>query len=151
MNANLNQYQRNQILTASPEQILLMLYDGAIKFCRQAIIATQGDKLPEKLEGIRRTLAIVTEFSDSLNHEIGGQIAADLDALYQFMVRELHAARKDINCEHLNNVETLLVNLRGTWAEAIEICKNEQVLQVKKHPAGEEASGDFANRLFAAG
>lgn len=151
MNASLNQYQRNQILTASPEQILLMLYDGAIKFCRQAIIATQDNKLPEKLEGIRRTLAIVTEFSDSLNHEIGGDIAADLDAIYHFMVRELHAARKDSSNEHLVNVETLLVNLRGTWSEAIEICRNEQVLQVKKQQAGEETSGAFANRLFAAG
>ena len=151
MNANMNQYQRNHILTASPEQILLMLYDGAIKFCRQALIATEKNELQSKLEGIRRTLAIVTEFSDSLNHEIGGEIAADLDGLYSYMIRELHASRRDTTGDHLKIVERLLVDLRATWAEAIDICKTEQVMLAKKQQAVEERAGLFANRLSASG
>lgn len=151
MNANLNQYQRNHILTATPEQLLLMLYDGAIKFCKQALNATHNDELPQKLEGIRKTLAIVTEFSDSLNHEIGGQIAADLDALYAFMIRELHAARRDSSGEHLDNVMRLLIDLRETWAEAIDINKTEQAVLGKKQQADRAMSEQPSNRVYAAG
>lgn len=151
MNANLNQYQRNHILTATPEQILLMLYDGAIKFCKQALNATHNEELPNKLEGIRKTLAIVTEFSDSLDHEIGGQIASDLDALYAFMVRELHAARRDDTGEHLENVLRLLSDLRETWAEAIEINKTEQAVLGKKQQAERAMADQTTNRVYAAG
>ena len=126
MNAYMNQYQANQILTASPEQILIMLYDGAIRFCRQAIAAGESGDTVTKLERISKTFAIITEFSNSLNHEIGGHIAEDLDGLYHFMLRELNAARNDPTGEHLRNVEKLLVDLRLTWGEAIEINRREQ-------------------------
>lgn len=122
----MNQYQTNQILTASPEQILIMLYDGAIRFCRQAIAASDTGNVAVKLEKISKTFAIITEFSNSLNHDIGGNIAADLDGLYHFMLRELNNARKDSTGEHLRNVEKLLVDLRLTWGEAIEVNKQEQ-------------------------
>ncbi|MBU1233932.1 MAG: flagellar export chaperone FliS, partial [Proteobacteria bacterium] len=89
MNPYMNQYQNNQIQTASPEKILIMLYDGAIRFTRQAMQAMDaGDKAVQG-ERISRAMAIVCEFSNTLDHEIGGEIAADLDALYSFMTREL--------------------------------------------------------------
>ena len=71
MNAYMNQYQQNQIMTASKEQILLMLYDGAIKFCRQALAANEDGNVIEKLGKISKAFAIITEFSNSLNHGIG--------------------------------------------------------------------------------
>jgi len=126
MNGYTNQYQQNQILTASQDQILLMLYDGAIKFCKQAIKADAENDLAEKLGRISKVFAIVTEFSNSLNHEIGGEIAADLDSLYFFMMRELNHARTDKTGKHLQTVLNLLADLRETWAEAIEINRKEQ-------------------------
>ncbi|BCL60553.1 flagellar protein FliS [Desulfomarina profundi] len=126
MNAYMNQYQQNQVMTASREQILIMLYDGAIRFCHQAIAASRAGNMEEKIGRIAKIFAIITEFSNSLDHNIGGEIAADLDGLYQFMLRELHKARKDPGEEHLKIVEGLLVDLRQTWSEAIEITKNEQ-------------------------
>jgi len=72
MNPYLNQYQHNQVMTASQEQILLMLYDGAIRFCRQALVASEAGKVGDKLGRIAKVFAIVTEFSNTLNHEIGG-------------------------------------------------------------------------------
>jgi flagellar protein FliS len=80
----------------------------------------------EKLGRISKTLAIITEFSNTLNHEIGGQIAADLDGLYQFMIRELNAARKDETGEKLKTVERLLVDLRETWGQAVDINREQQ-------------------------
>lgn len=133
MNAYMNQYQQNQIMTASKEQILIMLYDGAIKFCRQATAANNAGNATEKLGRIAKVFAIVTEFSNSLNHEIGPEIAADLDALYQFMLRELNLARTDTSGEHLENVEKLLVDLRLTWGEAVEINKKELSALVQQH------------------
>ncbi|MBU0665489.1 MAG: flagellar export chaperone FliS [Proteobacteria bacterium] len=131
MNAYTNQYQQrqyqqNHIYTATQEQILIMLYDGAIRFTRQAIMAGEQGNQAEKLGRISKTLAIITEFSNTLNHEIGGKIAADLDGLYQFMIRELNAARKDESGEKLKTVERLLVDLRETWGQAIDINHQQQ-------------------------
>lgn len=138
MNAYMNQYQQNQVMTASPEQILIMLYDGAIKFCRQAIAANNDGNVTEKLGRIAKVFAIIAEFSNSLDHEIGPEIAADLDALYQFMLRELNQARTDTTGEHLTNVEKLLVDLRLTWGEAVEINRKELGALVQQHAQVEQ-------------
>ncbi len=149
MNPYLNQYQHNQVMTASREQILLMLYDGAIRFCRQALAASEAGKVGDKLGRIAKVVAIVTEFSNTLNHQIGGEIAEDLDGLYFFMLRELNKARTDASGEHLRVVERLLVDLRLTWGEAVEINKKEQGLLAGKPPEGETDAPRA--RLTAAG
>ncbi|MBW2185937.1 MAG: flagellar export chaperone FliS [Deltaproteobacteria bacterium] len=126
MNAYTQQYQQNQILSASPEQILVMLYDGAIRFTRQAMIGIEGGRPSMKVEGISRAMAIITEFANTLDHEIGGEIAANLDGLYSFMIRELTQATLNDDMEKLKVVEGLLVDLRQTWIEAIEVARNEK-------------------------
>lgn len=150
MNAYMNQYHENQIMTASREQILIMLYDGAIRFCRQAMAANNAGNKALKLEKSGKVLAIVTEFSNSLNHEIGGEIAENLDALYHFMTRELLEARKVDTNEHLKVVETLLVDLRQTWAEAIETNKREQQA-VPKQPENHQGPQLSRSTISAAG
>jgi flagellar protein FliS len=119
------QYSHNHIATASPEQILIMLYDGAIRFTRQAIKASEQNIQTEKLGRISKAFAIITEFSNTLNHDIGGHIAEDLDGLYQFMLRELNKAGSEPGEKSLKVVEGLLVDLRQTWAEAILVNKKE--------------------------
>ena len=147
----MNQYQQNQIMTATREQILIMLYDGAIRFCHQAIAASRAGNNDEKIGRIAKIFAIITEFSNSLDHNIGGDIAADLDGLYQFMLRELHKARKNPGEEHLIVVERLLTDLRQTWSEAIEITKNEQnTITFEKQDKTNEMQHQI-NRLSAAG
>ncbi|GAB6192638.1 flagellar export chaperone FliS [Desulfocastanea catecholica] len=150
-NPYMNQYQQNQVMTASQEQILIMLYDGAIRFCRQAIAADEAGNMAEKLGRIAKVYAIITEFSNSLNHEIGGAIAADLDGLYHFMLRELTKARKEPSGEYLRSVEKLLVDLRLTWGEAVEINKKELGLLVQQHQADEREPQMPTRRLSAAG
>jgi flagellar secretion chaperone FliS len=121
----INQYQNNHILTASPEQILLMLYDGAIRFTRQAIHGMEEGNMSSAHHGIKKALAIITEFTNSLDHEIGGEIAENLDALYGFMIRELSLANLQKDTEKLRVVERLLVDLRATWGEAVELNKQQ--------------------------
>ena len=151
MNAYMNQYLQNQIMTASKEQILLMLYDGAIKFCRQALAANENGNVIEKLGKISKAFAIITEFSNSLNHEIGGDIAADLDGLYQFMLRELGKARTETSAEHLQNVEKLLVDLRLTWGEAVEINSKELGMLVQQNQEKEREGQAPVRSISAAG
>lgn len=121
MNAYTNQYQQNHIATASREQILLMLYDGAIRFAKQAKQGIIDKDMSIKGRYIGKTIAIVSEFSTSLDHEIGGKIAADLDALYNYIINELSKANLDNNTDPLDIVVDMLQDLRNTWAEAIEI------------------------------
>lgn len=126
MNGYTNQYLNNQIATSSREQILLMLYDGAIRFSKQAKIAITEDNPSDKGKYIGKTMAIISEFSNSLNHEIGGQMASDLDALYAYMLKELSRANVSNDTGPIDTVCTMLCELRATWAEAIEINNAEQ-------------------------
>lgn len=149
-NSYSNQYRNNQILTASQEQILLLLYDGAIRFCRQAIVACEAGDHQEKLGRINKTYAIIDEFSNSLNHDIGGDIALDLERLYDFMMRQLGDARREDSCEKLKVVENLLVDLRATWGEAVEINKKEQGVIAQQREAEPEMAMHLP-RLSVAG
>lgn len=125
----MNNYHQNQIDTASREQILIMLYDGAIRFNRQAMKALEEKDQDLKNYGIQKAMAIIAEFRNTLDHKIGGEIASNLDALYDFMIRSLTQANIDNNIEHLQVVDGLLVDLRATWKEAIEIAKKENRTQ----------------------
>jgi len=140
-----SQYQQNQILSASPEQILLMLFDGAIRFTRQAMLALEEENTAGFCHGVSKSMAIITEFSNSLDHSVGGEIAENLDALYSFMIRELIQANLHKDMEKMRVVETLLVDLRSTWGEAILLNKQgqtpiNQVLSIPKAPYSNNAT-----------
>ncbi len=121
MNGYVNQYQNNQIATASREQILLMLYDGAIRFSKQAKKGLKEGDIATKGRYISKVMAILAELSNSLDHEIGGEIAGNLDALYNYMQKELSKANVENEVGPIDTVCTMLCELRATWAEAIEI------------------------------
>jgi len=121
------QYQNNQISTASREQILLMLYDGAIRFCKQAKIAVEQNDTANKGKYIGKAMAIISEFSNSLDHQIGGEIAENLDSLYAYMLKELTRANINNETPPIDSTCTMLCELRATWHEAIEINNNLKV------------------------
>ncbi len=141
MNAYMNQYQNNQILTASPEQVLIILYDGAIRFVRQAQQAIEEKNVPARTRSIGKAVAIITEFSNTLDYEIGGEIAVDLGRLYDFMVRELAAANARGDAEKLKPVENILLELREAWVEAAKIYARE------KQPSSESTGSSIAAAL----
>lgn len=125
MNAYLNQYKNNQIFSASPEQIMIMLYDGAIRFLTQAMQGIEDGNIELKNHGIQKAMAIVMEFRNTLDHNIGGKIAADLDSLYDYMIREMIQANINLDRSKLEAVHTMLSDLRDTWKEAIVIARSE--------------------------
>lgn len=128
MNAYMNQYQNNQVTTASPEKILIMLYDGAIRFVRQAKLAIVEGRQGDKATAIGKAIAIITEFSNTLDYEVGGEIAQNLYSLYDFMVRELSAVNARSKAERLDPVEKILQDLREAFVGAIDI-NNQNVKQ----------------------
>jgi flagellar protein FliS len=112
-------YQKTQVTTAKPEKILLMLYEGAIKFNKLAIIKMKEKNVAEKGKNISKTLAIVSELMNTLDHEKGGQLAADLENLYMFMMDKLIEANMFNRVEDLEAVERLLTTLYTAWQDVV--------------------------------
>ena len=128
---SVNAYQRYkdaQYSTASPEQLMLMLYEGAIKFARQA----QEEMREKNIEGannkLKKTGDIISELMVSLDMEQGGEIARNLYNLYDYMSRRLIQAniRKDPGL--VDEVITLLTSLKESWEEVIGRVRS-QVIQ----------------------
>ncbi len=117
MKQGANAYKKTSVTTASPGQIVVMLYEAAIRQTKRAIDAIdRGDKAV-KGEAIGKVHDIVNELSNSLNFEVGGKIAEDLERLYSFMVDQLIRANAENEKAPLDavlkNLETLLQGWRG--------------------------------------
>ena len=132
-NAYSDNYLRNQIESASKEQLLIMFYDGAIRFVNRAENAVRENNIEQRNYCINKASSIIAELSVTLDHQIGGQIAADLEALYDFMKRELIKANVKNSLAPLETVKTLLTDLSETWKQAIEINKEESPSSVMQH------------------
>ncbi|MGI6657717.1 MAG: flagellar export chaperone FliS [Desulfobulbus sp.] len=125
MNPYTNQYRLNTITSASPEQLMLMLYDGAIRFLAQAIQAIENDMIDKRAHFINKASAIVSEFAATLNHSVNPELTENLDALYGYMLNRMMEANLKNDTAPLIEVKKMLSDLRSTWAKAIEINKQE--------------------------
>jgi flagellar protein FliS len=114
------QYQKTQVVTASREKILLMLYEGAIRFTKQARVAMNDKKIAEKGKAISKATAILSELMATLDFKIGGQLAQDLENLYIFMIDKLIEANVHNKVECLDDVEKLLNTLYTAWKDVVE-------------------------------
>jgi flagellar protein FliS len=122
-------YQTQAVLTASPGLLVLMLYDGALRFLAKAHVALEADKDDwHRFEVINRNIQkaqnIIAELKGTLNHDAGGEVAANLDRLYEYYIRRLHEAnfKKDVN--PVIEVEGLLGELRDGWSEMLHRKEN---------------------------
>ncbi|HSV30821.1 MAG TPA: flagellar export chaperone FliS [Atribacteraceae bacterium] len=110
-------YQRNAVDTGSPLRLIIMLYDGAIRFFRLAEKARQDGNAEQVREHIFKAEKIIFELMASLNIEEGGEIAAGLFRLYQFMVDQCSHVHEENGAEALANILKILVGLRASWVE----------------------------------
>ena len=133
--AYMNQYFENQVNTASPEQLLIMLYNGAIRFVGEAEEAMANKKIAYRGERISKAIAILSELSATLDHEIGGEIAANLESLYDYMIRTLLAANVQDDASKLVEVREMLSGMRDTWLDAIDKVRSEQAAEVSESVA----------------
>ena len=117
-------YQTQAVLTASPGQLVLMLYDAALRFLSQARAALEGDENDwRRFEVINRNIQkaqnIIAELRGTLNHQAGAGIAASLDRLCEYYNQRLFVANIKKDVAPVIEVEGLLRELRDGWAEML--------------------------------
>ena len=130
MNKNrAEQYKRTQINTSSPGKLLLMLYQGAIKFSKLAIKNIEAEEIEASHKNIIKVQNIVLELKSTLDKEKGGQLADQLEKLYDFIYQELLQANLKKDITHLNNIIPLLEELYTAYKE---IVLNQKSPELKK-------------------
>lgn len=137
INHYLQQYQRNQIETADGGKLLLMLYEGALRFLGQGRKALAEGDLEVANNSLLRAQDIVAELISSLNLE-AGEVAVGLFRLYEYMHYLLVEANIKKRPEPLEQVEKMLLELKGAWKEALfSLQGTEEGAGVEKSPPGE--------------
>jgi flagellar protein FliS len=111
----LNAYRESAVLTASPEQLVIMLYDGANRFLTQSAIAMRDGRVALAGEKLRRAEAIIDELLATLDMSVG-EIAERLQALYVFFKEHLTSARLEQDASKVEDVARFMGELRSAWA-----------------------------------
>jgi flagellar protein FliS len=127
--ANVNRYKRNKVLLSDPGEILLALYDGAIKFCKQARIAIENNNPAQKGQKIGSVMAILTELSATLDHDRAPELCDNLARLYDYLIDRLQVASGEMDVGPLDEVTVHLQKLRETWGEAVRIAAQEKSVE----------------------
>ncbi len=116
------QYQRSKILTASPAELTLMLYEGAIKFGNIAIDAIEAKEVEKAHEHIVKVQRIIQEFRATLNMKY--PVAQDFENVYSYLASRLVEANVKKDAEIMREVVEHLRTMRETWIEVMR--KNKQ-------------------------
>jgi flagellar protein FliS len=127
MSQNMYQkYKQTSVTSASREKLLLMLYEGAIKFTKQAIIACEMKDIGNRGLYIGKAYDIIMELSNTLNFEVGGDIAKNLEQLYIYIMEQLTQANVKGDACHLHTVLKLLNTLQEGWVKAVDSLKKQK-------------------------
>jgi len=109
-------YRESAVLSAQPEQLIVMLYDGARRFLGQAAIAMGDGQVELAHRKLRRTEDILLHLREVLDMEQGGEIATRLQSIYVFCQSYLLKARLDRDPAKIDRVSNMLGELRDAWA-----------------------------------
>ena len=135
-------YQETSINTSSPAKLVVMLYQGAIRFLRQGIDDIRSKNLAGKARSIDRAVAILQHLQSTLDTKNGEEIAKDLDRLYTYAVERISQGSATLDAESIEEVVKLLSTLLSGWEE---IARKEAETTV---PAGllasQAATGHFS-------
>ena len=110
-------YRESSVMTAGPAQLVVMLYEGAGRFLRQAELAAEEGAWSHALDRLDKADAIVDELLVTLNVEQGGQLAERLQGIYVFCKRLMIEARVERDVAKIRKTASLLADLRDAWAE----------------------------------
>ena len=132
MNQYVKQYQKSSIETASREQILIMLYDGAIQFLNKAKVAMNNKEYEAIHNNLIGAQNIIQEFINSMDREVAPQLAENLISLYEYFIRRLVYANVKKQIEPIDEVLKYLKSLKATWEKAIELAQKEQAQELKQ-------------------
>lgn len=116
-------YQRNKITTASPAELTLILYEGAIKFCNIAIRALDEGDIQKAHNNIIKTERIIDEFRATLNHKY--EVAKDFEVVYNYIYNHLIQGNISKEKEPLEKALVELRSMRDTWKEVMRLANNK--------------------------
>ena len=120
------QYKNSKVLTASPAELTLMLYEGAIKFCNIAILAIEQKEIEKAHINIRKAQKIIEHLMVTLDMKY--PVAKDFDNMYQYLLRRLSEANISKDPEILKEILTHLHAIRDNWKEVIRINREKGVV-----------------------
>ncbi|MGG7445182.1 flagellar export chaperone FliS [Kosakonia oryzendophytica] len=106
------------VLSASPHQLVVLLFDGALSAMKKAAILIEQGDIPGKGQALSKAINIITNgLRAGLDHEVGGELSANLDSLYDYMTRRLLQANLHNDLSAIDEVSTLLNNIADAWKE----------------------------------
>lgn len=114
-------YQKSKIETASPAELTLILYEGAIKFCNVALVAMDENDVEKRHYNIVKAENIVSEFLDTLNYKY--EVAKDFERVYKYINELLREANIKNSREYLELALEHLRGMRDTWKEVMKYAK----------------------------
>ncbi|WP_108669010.1 flagellar export chaperone FliS [Peribacillus acanthi] len=120
-------YQQNSVTTASPGELTLMLYNGCLKFINAAKKAIEDKSIEQRNLNIQKAQNIISEFVITLNMDI--EVSKNLAVMYEYIGRRLTEANIKNDASILDEVEGLVVELRDTWKEVIQLNRQKQYAQ----------------------
>ena len=118
------QYNNSKIMTASPAELSLMLYEGAIKFCNIAIMGIEQNDIEKTHTNIIKAENIILEFRATLNFKY--QVANDFENIYKYIYDRLIEANISKDKEIIEEVLEQLRGIRDTWKEVMHLTRNAQ-------------------------
>lgn len=122
-------YKRIDIETATPGQLLIALYDAAIRYAKQGAESIRKGNIPEKAKELQRVAAIITELTSTLNREVAPELCENLEQLYFYMQEQIATANAMMDPSPAEEVAGLLNTLREAWAEAVIIAERTPRIQ----------------------
>jgi flagellar secretion chaperone FliS len=133
------EYLRNAVLTASSEQLVLMLYDGAIRFARKARKALESKEFEASCEALLRAQRIVQELQAGLRPEVNPSICGQMNGLYAFIIDRLLAANMKQETAPIDEALQVLEHQRETWRLLLEKVRGTPAATA---PAAPQASAE---------
>ena len=119
-------YKTTSIQSASKEKLLLMLYEGAIRFTKLGIQAAEEKRIADRGINIGRAYDIIMELNNTLDHKVGGEVARNLEQLYMYITEQYTKANLTGDPAPLRDVLKILETLYDGWQKAVDELKRSQ-------------------------
>ncbi len=119
-------YTKSRVNTTSQVGLIVMLYEGAIRFLSLAIHSMDEKKFYEKATYINKATKIIEELQNSLDFQQGGEIAVNLNKLYTFFLKEISSASMSNNKQTIEKIISLLTEMKQSWEQV----EKQQAMQV---------------------
>lgn len=117
-------YQKNSVTTASPGELTLLLYNGCLKFIKQARLAITEGNISERNKNLQKAQSIISELLITLNMDI--EVSKNMAAMYEYVNRRMREANLKNDEKILDEVVEIVVEFRDTWKAVIQANRQQQ-------------------------